>query len=122
MSIAAGVNAAYRGYQVVRKGYNTYSRYNKMYNPIAKFETRLPPQYRKPYRIGLHIGDAILTGGILYDTAKNLYEESQSTGGNAQVLQRKQQKTNQFKQKYRRYDKHRCRCRNNNRRFSSKYR
>ncbi len=73
--VVGAINAAYRGYKTIKRGYQTYNRYNQMYNPVAKFETRLPPGYRKPYRIGLRIGDAILAGGLIYDISKDLFND-----------------------------------------------
>ncbi len=70
--VIGAINTAYRGYKTIRRGYQTFNRYQEMYNPVVKFGTRLPPNLRKPYRTGLKIGDAILTGGIIYDVAKDL--------------------------------------------------
>ncbi len=91
-----GVYRGYRAYQAIKRGYKTYNRYNMRYNPIAKFETRLPPGYRKPYRYGIKAGDAILTGGIIYDVAKDIYQNA---------LQKNQQPAPPYKQykTYRRF-------------------
>ncbi len=61
-----------RGYTAVRKGYQTYQRHNRNYNPITKFETRLPPGYRKPYRYLTKAGEGLLTGQIIYDVYNDI--------------------------------------------------
>ncbi len=75
MTVISVVTQAQRIYKIAKAGYGNYNRANLKYNPIAKFETRLPPNYRKPYRIGLRVGDAILSGGLIYDAMKAINDD-----------------------------------------------
>ncbi len=84
MTVIQIVSTGLKVYRIAKKGYKKYDSYNYKYNPIAKFESRLPPGYRKPYKIGLRIGDAVLSGGIIYD-AMRMVNDAPTSGTSAKT-------------------------------------
>ncbi len=91
MSFIPGViQKGYKAYKYAKRFNQNYQNYNYRYNPIAKFETMLPPNYRKPYRIVSRIGEAVLTGGLLYDIAKDLTDATETTGNGSSPNKLKQ--------------------------------
>ncbi len=106
------LGTAIRIAQAVGKRTAQFEGLNRRYNPIAKFETFLPPRYRKPYRYATKVGDAILFGTGLYKIAEDIYNDG-TDHGNApiQSIRKYRQFQKTYSRRGRRMDRRRkCKC------------
>ncbi len=86
LSVINVITTGIKVYRTAKRGFRTYNQFQERVNPIVRFQRKLPPGFRKPYRIGLAIGDAILSGGLIYEAMKFANDGQQSPSSQTRKL------------------------------------